>query len=129
MKNLHKKIGAMVLAGMVVLGGVAVSGVNSFAASGNNRVSSLNHIKELQERKVKNIIRGRGNLLGASSDEKEINNIKNKKYKDKKWRKNQVSKVNGQCEIPLILSKVKRSPWEVIKVEWKGIYYLIEVIK
>ena len=31
MKNLNKKIGAVALAGMVVFGGVAVSGVKSFA--------------------------------------------------------------------------------------------------
>ena len=33
MKNLYKKISAVILAGMVVFGGVAASGVQSFAAS------------------------------------------------------------------------------------------------
>ena len=33
MKNLHKKISAMLLAGMVVVGGFAASGVKSFAVS------------------------------------------------------------------------------------------------
>ena len=34
MKNLHKKIGALALAGIVLAGGVAASGVKSFAAEG-----------------------------------------------------------------------------------------------
>lgn len=34
MKKLHKKIGAMALAGMIVAGGVGVSGVRVFAADG-----------------------------------------------------------------------------------------------
>lgn len=36
MKNLHKKIGAMVLAGMVVAGGFAVSGINIHANAVDN---------------------------------------------------------------------------------------------
>ena len=35
MKNLYKKIGALVLAGMVVAGGFAASGAQSFAFSGD----------------------------------------------------------------------------------------------
>ena len=124
MKNLHKKIGAMVLAGMVVLGGVAAGGVNSFAAS-KDKVCISNKVKNLQKIKVENSIKNYGILLEESSDEKEIDNIKNEKYKNKKWNRKSI-KVKSQCDIPLILIKASKGPRKIVKIEFRDIYYLIE---
>lgn len=48
MKKIHKKIGAMALAGMVVAGGVAASGVSSHAASYSK--GSINNLDRLEKR-------------------------------------------------------------------------------
>jgi hypothetical protein len=122
MKNLHKKIGAMVLAGMVVFGGVAAGGVNSFAAS--NKVMVSNKIQERKVRNVENIIRGYGQLLGVSPNEEGLDKINI--GKDKKNRK--IMRVNGPCEIPLILINANKGPRKVIKVRCQDMYYLIKAI-
>ena len=125
MKNLHKKIGAMVLAGMVVLGGVAVSGVNSFAAS-NSKLAVSNHINELKEKKVKFAIRNYGELLEVSSNEQDLDKIKNKQYKEMKCYR-RIIEVRSQSEIPLKLINAKRGHYQIIKVKFQNSYYLIKV--
>lgn len=123
MKNLHKKIGAMVLAGMVVLGGVAAGGVNSFAASSSKVVAS-DRINELNEKKVRFAIRDYGELLEVSPNEKDlVDKIKSEKYKCPK----RIIKVRGQCEIPLKLIDSKRGKWDAIKVNFQNMNYLIKI--
>lgn len=124
MKNLHKKIGAMFLAGMVVLGGVAVSGVNSFAASNNSKICVSNNVKEMQKIKVKNSIRDYGELLEVSSNEKDlVDKIKSEKYKCPR----KIIEVKSQSEIPLKLIQSKRGKWQAIKVKFQNMNYLIKI--
>ena len=67
MKNLYKKIGALVLAGMVVAGGFAASGAQSFAGS----KSSSQKWEQLEDQRD----------IAKEKVEKMINDSKYKKYK------------------------------------------------
>ena len=86
MKSLHKKLSAMLLAGVVVIGGVVGSGVSSFAAS---KVAKVNVKQEsYQDIKVKNIVRRAGcKVLDISKNSKEIDKIAKEKHLGKKYQK------------------------------------------
>ena len=123
MKSLNKKISAIVLAGMVVMGGVVSSGVSSFAASANKVSVQENY----QYKKVKNICKEYGNIIGFNKDEKNLE--KGYKGYDKKkcYNNGHSVKVKNPYQIPVHLSKAKNSGKEFVKIEFYGLYYLIQL--
>ena len=91
MKNLHKKIGAMALAAMVVAGGVAVSGAQSFAA-GYNGIPIEHKIKNEQGYKlVKKICDRLGiEILAAKQDLREMDRLVEEVFKERRGIRNRL---------------------------------------
>ena len=120
MKNLHRKISAMLLAGMVVVGGVAVSGVQSFASA--NKIYSPGEERQIQ--RVKFYCRDYGEVY-ENKDEKEIN----KRIEDYSllYGSRRGFSVRNPYEIPGHLQKAKYSGKEFVKVKCNNIYYLIKI--
>lgn len=58
MKNLHKKIGAVVLAGLVLAGGIGVSGIKVDAAAAKPNKVSKNKFSPQDLKKYKNLVYG-----------------------------------------------------------------------
>lgn len=114
MKSLHKKIGAMVLAGMVVLGGVAAGGVNSFAAS------KIDYSLKSNIQKVKFVISKNpfnGEIVKFSKDKNEIRNMGGSR---------RIQHIpNDQLELSLYKLKNQKN----VKIEYKGVYYSINFNK
>ena len=73
MKNLNKKIGAVALAAMVLAGGVAASGVKSFAAG---QASSIQREVIENDENVKEIMRALADLSGKKYQVLKIVNSK-----------------------------------------------------
>lgn len=117
MKNLHKKIGAMVLAGMVVLGGVAAGGVNSFAASNESSIS-IGEQREVQ--RVKFALSQKpfnGEIIEFSKD---INKIK------KLQGSNRIQRIqNDRLVLDLYNLRNKGN----VKIKYGNIYYAIKFNK
>ena len=77
MKKIHKKIGAMALAGMVVAGGVAASGGKSHAASYSKAsLSSLSEADYWSVREAEEIAKTKMQDLNAASLESAVSMIK-----------------------------------------------------
>lgn len=122
MKNLHKKIGAMFLAGMVVLGGVAAGGVNSFAASSkaNKVVASSKIGEEHQIRKVKFACK----LLKAR-----VISYNKAKVKEDRSMGNRVYKLpNDNLELNLY-NLQNRNKGKIVNIQYRGIIFSIEFNK
>ena len=127
MKNLHRKISAMLLAGMVVFGGVAVSGVSSFAAS-SEQISVKKSLQEINARKVKNIVGMCGyNVVSVNNNGKEIDKIAKEKYAGIKYQKSSGSNLKNPYQIPLNLNNSKRYGYGLVKVLCQDVYYLIKL--
>lgn len=124
MKNLHKKIGAMVLAGMVVLGGVAAGGVNSFAAS--KEVVSKNVKQNSSQQKVEFFVKKYGEIIQVNKDEKEIKKVIRKKYK-KAYNMGRSVKIKNASQISVKLYEAKCYKQEVISINYEDMNYLIKV--
>ena len=124
MKNLHKKIGAMFLAGMVVAGGVGISGANSFAASGDS-------IQKYQSKKLQSIFKlYHYNIIKESNDKKVIDKEVALNYSDKKVQdisRNGRNDIKNPYEIPIHLQNCKNRGINFVKVKSNGIYYLIKL--
>lgn len=134
MKNLHKKIGAMFLAGMVVLGGVAVSGVNSFAASSNNKVVVKNSLQQSNYQKVERMAnKFNGEIVKDSNNNKEFKNylkekkIKNNNKNPKILYDNSRSDIRNQSQIALPLNNAKNRKIPFVAIQFQGKYYLIQI--
>lgn len=132
MKNLHKKIGAMFLAGMVVFGGVAVSGVNSFAASNANLSIEQVQQKNLKLKKV-NFYLKRADVnieaIEVKNNRQEIDQIIKDKYSDKKcYKKRNVPQFRDKIELASNLKPLKqRGIYELCIVKLNHDYYLIKL--
>ncbi len=132
MKNLHKKIGAMVLAGMVVLGGVAAGGGNSFAASSNRKVVK-NNLQQSNYQKVERIVNKyfNGEILIVNNEEKEFNKSVKKECINKKislrniWRDKH--NIKNQYSIPVPLNDAKNRGRKLVEIQFQGYYYLIQL--
>ena len=119
MKSLNKKISAILLAGMVVMGGVVSSGLSSFAASAKNVSVQSNY----QRKRVENICKDYGRIIEESNNENDLKYDKSKCYNN--GRK---VIVRNPYEIPSHLVKAKRYGKEFVKIQFAGFYYLIQVI-
>lgn len=127
MKNLHKKIGAMVLAGMVVLGGVAAGGVNSFAAS-NNKASkvSKNLGQEREIQRVKFYCKGYGSII-VEKEEKKLNDLLSGYSKRDLYNYGRRVNIDNPSGIPQHLRKAKYSNKKFVKIQYRNLFYLIQV--
>ena len=126
MKNLNKKIGAVALAGMVVAGGVAAAGVQSFAAS-----ESKSLIGQEQQQNNEKAER-RLNFYCGFNGYKVLDSFNNPKDIKKEARKHAgISRVYSSI-IDLnsenIFDKLDRllsGRWNIVMVRYEGMYYLI----
>ena len=124
MKSLNKKISAIVLAGMVVMGGVLSSGVSSFAASANNKVS----VQENPDKRVEFYCREYGKIIGYDNDEKNLEKIYSSIYNKKKCYNNGKSiEVKYPSQIPKYLFNAKCKKYKFVKIKFKDLYYLIQI--
>ena len=125
MKNLHRKISAMLLAGMLVVGGVALSGVNSLAVSKGYNIGMNSQIQ-----RVKSIVNGYGGeVLLESRNGSEIDKFVQKHHSGigSKYQKHSGRKINNPYQIPLHLNNAKRFKRELVKIQCQDFYYLIKV--
>ena len=119
MKSLNKKISAIVLAGMVVMGGVLSSGVSSFAAVAKN-VSVQGH----QYKQVENLSKQYGKIIAVDKEEK---NLEGKYNKSKCYNNGRKVIIKNPYEIPKHLVNANRYKKEFVKIEFSGFYYLIKL--
>ena len=125
MKSLHKKLSAMLLAGVVVLGGVVGSGVSSFAAS---KGANLGIEREVQ--RVKSVVKKAGaEVVLVNKNGKEVDNIVKQDYKDcyrKEYLKNGGS-VKSAYQVPINFNKFRHDGKKLVKVKCQDFYYLIKL--
>lgn len=125
MKNLHKKISAVLLAGMVVFGGFAASGVSSFAASASSKVS-INPGQEQDIKRVKFYSKLYGNVLVMNS-EKELKDYASRYSRRLFYNNGRNVRISNAAQISQHLQKAKYLGKKFVKVEFHGLYYLIEL--
>lgn len=125
MKSLHKKISAVLLAGMVVFGGFAASGVSSFAASSSSKVSiSLGQEQDI--RRVKFYCKSYGQVL-VMDNKKDLEDLVSGYSKRLFYNSGRYVVVKNAAHIPQHLQKAKYYKNKFVKVEFRGLYYLIEI--
>ena len=129
MKNLHRKISAMLLAGMVVVGGVAVSGVSSFAYSNSVFRNSVKQNQlEMKEQRFKFYCNRAGyEILEASFEESKINElIAKKELSGESVYKRRMS-IRNIPQLISNLNSLRRVADKFAKVPFDGVYYLIRL--
>lgn len=129
MKSLHKKLSAMLLAGVVVIGGVVGSGVSSFAASAKVAKAKVvqSDYQDRQNIKVKNIVkRAGGQVLKSSKNGREIDKLVKQDYSGKKYLKSG-GDVRNICSIPLNFNQFKHKGIKLVKIKCQDFYYLIQL--
>ena len=126
MKSLHKKIGAMVLAGMVVLGGVAAGGVNSFAASNKSIKASQNLGQEMDVKRVQFYSKAYGQIVLI---ENKMNNSERSVSVNKKncYNRGKAVVVQNPAKIPVHLQDAKRCKSKFVKIGYHDVIYIIEL--
>ena len=88
MKKIHKKVGAMALAAMVVSGGIAVSGVQSHAVSFNVGLSQEQRDNQRNAKLVKDICdKLEIEIIVSSRDSRKIDKVVNMMFRSKKYEK------------------------------------------
>ena len=132
MKSLNKKISAIVLAGMVVMGGVLSSGVSSFAASAKNVSVQENQ----QIKKVERYCNGYGKVINVDKDKKKVESgveklaeyLKSGVYKIEYYYNNgKHVKIRNPYEISKHLANAQYRGQKFVKIEFRDLYYLIEL--
>ena len=125
MKNLHRKISAILLAGMVVVGGVAASGASSFAA---DKVYSP-AVKSQIQRVEFYVKRGPfgGEVLSVRSSEKELNKDLEKYSNENINIQKKIIKVGNLDQLLLQVLSKSFYRGKVVKVELNRMYYLIRI--
>lgn len=125
MKSLHKKLSAMLLAGVVVIGGVVGSGVSSFAASA--KVARQKAVQEsYQDKIVKNIVKCYGDVIVLKSD-KDANQFIGECSKRDLYNLGRKVKVKNPYEIPRHLQDGKYSKKKFAKIQYNDSLYLIKI--
>ena len=124
MKNLHRKISAMLLAGMVVVGGFAASGVSSFAAS-NRAVPNV--ALESEVRRMKSVCGMYGYNASLVKDDNEFNKLVGDCNKSDLYNRGNKVVVRNPYELPQHLQRAKYSGKKFVKAQYRGGLYLIEI--
>ena len=123
MKNLHKKISAMLLAGMVVVGGFAVSGVQSFAAAKVDNPAVKSQIQRLNS-----YSRGYGKVVSVGDKESKL--VSNGYNNENCYNMGRSFRISYPSQISLQLHRAKYyHNKEFLKVQYNGLYYLIKIDK
>ena len=121
MKNIHKKISAIILAGMVVSGGVVASGVSSFANSVNiNQQQQNDDVEEV----LKEHLRLYDYRIKGEYDSKEAAKEAALKYKGRKKVYGGVRSLNDK-NIDKLLYKLWSFNYQIVAIEYKGRYFVI----
>ena len=124
MKNIHKKISAILLASMVVSGGVVASGVSSFANSNSVSISSLQQNKDKVEEMLKEHLRLYDYRIKGEYDSKEAAKEAALKYKGRKKVYGGVRSLNDK-NIDKLLYKLWSFNYQIVAIEYKGRYFVI----
>ena len=123
MKNLHRKISAMLLAGMVVVGGFAASGVSAYANS-----FSIRENADIQ--RIKFYCQSEENIFVNKSEKILEEHIKSLNLNRSQFYGNRRGFViRRPAQILIHLQNAKRSGKEFIKLEYNNLYYLIKIDK
>ena len=122
MKNLHRKISAMLLAGMVVFGGVAVSGVSSFAAS--SKVYSV--ASEYEVKKMSSICKSYGEVI-VLKNEDHFKQLIGECAKSDLYNVGRPVSVRNPYELPGHLQRAQYSGIKFVKVQCNNVLYLIKL--
>ena len=131
MKNLNKKISAVALASMVVLGGVAVSSVQSFAAPRQALLVENQEIQDKDAEEVQKMIKELGfsciyRAIKSSPNKNKLIEEAAEKYQGSKFFRRgsmQLSKSNPKNSLRILLQR--RQAALVVKLK-NGNYVLIE---
>jgi hypothetical protein len=121
MKNLNKKTGTIALAGMLIAGGVAVSGISAYADSFD--LSQKNDIQRV-EFFCKN---NNASKLNVMKSEKELKESLNEYARTKRYNNGHVTEVKNPADIASHIREAKRYKKEVMGIKLHGLYYLIKV--
>ena len=124
MKNIHKKISAILLASMVVSGGVVASGVSSFANSNSVSISSLQQNKDKVEEMLKEHLRLYDYRIFGKYYSKEAARKAALEYKGYKRVYGGVRSLNEK-NIDRLLYRLWSVNYQVIAIEYKGQYFVI----
>lgn len=124
MKNLHKKISAIILAGMVVSGGVVASGVSSFANSVN--INQLQQQNDDVEEMLKVHLRKYDYKIEGRYSSKEAAKRAALKQKGHKKVYGGV-RVLKDSNIDKLLYNLWRFNYQVVAIQYKGKYFVIEL--
>ena len=119
MKNLHRKISAMLLAGMVVVGGFAASGISSYA-------NSFSVAQEQEIRRVRFYSRAYGSVL-VDSSEKVLNDLISGYSISVLYNNGRSVEVRNPSQIPQHLQRARYSGRQFVKLKHQSLYYLIQL--
>ena len=123
MKNIHKKISAILLASMVVSGGVVASGVSSFANSNSvfiNQSQQKDDVKEMLKKHLKMYdYRIKGEYPSKESAKKAA-----LQYRGRKKVYGGVRKLNEK-NIDRLLYNLWRFNYQIVAIEYQGHYFVI----
>lgn len=122
MKNLNKKTGIIALAGMLIAGGVAVSGVSayadsSFTPSQNKDIERVNCFCK----------RSDAIFLGVTKNEQEIKDCFKKCDHSIIYNNGHAVEVKNAADIASHIRQAERYKKEVMEVKLHGLCYLIEI--
>lgn len=112
-----KKLSAIFIAGTIVFGGVAISGLNSYAYT-------ISENKEIQ--RVNSYCKNYG-VVHVMENEAKLNESAKKYAHNKIANNGHLIVVKNPSEIPTQILNAKRYKKEVLKVKCHNLYYLIEV--
>ena len=123
MKNIHKKISAIILAGMVVSGGVVASGVSSFANSNSVFINQQQQKDDVEEMLKKHLKLYDYRIKGEYSSKEEAKKAA-LEYKGYKRVYGGVRSFNDK-NIDRLLYRLWSAYYQIIAIEYKGHYFVI----
>ena len=119
MKNLYKKTSAILLTGAVTLGGFVVSGLNVHA---NTHTTA----QERDIQRVTSCCKGYGDVCVMDSKRELDESVKG--YSRTQIANNgHIIEVRNTCEIPRQIQDAKRYNKELVEVQYRDLYYLIDI--
>ena len=125
MKNIHKKISAIILAGMVVSGGVVASGVSSFANSSQVSINQSQQKDDVEEMLKKHLMKYDYRIKAEYPSKKAAKEAA-LKYRGYKKVYGGV-RVLKDSNIDRLLYNLWRFDYKIVAIQYEGRYFVIEL--